>query len=253
MLYLAFWVLMSGLLFVVPELGLGANAASHYSNIIQIVSALVCAILCWRTMAIFERNDSMYWVWLFIGAGVFSWFIGQSLYAGYVVINNAEPPYPWYADIGYLAIQPLIVIGLIIFIRNMPISPPIWGAVLSIVLFIIAMIISIQLLYPNLIQATNDIEYITVIGYILFDPVLLAVTVLTASLMAGGQLAYPWWFCFGGLTLYYLANVIFHYQLAQNQYVSGNWVDIGWVLSFVLIGMAPMLVYDMMNVEEEEE
>lgn len=250
MLYLAIWIVISGLLFVVPEFNLGENAASYYSNLIQITSALISTILCWRTMATFERSDPMYLVWLFIGAGVFSWCIGQSLYTGYVILSNgAEAPYPWYSDIGYLGIAPLIVTGLLIFIRAISVPPPTWGITLSVTLFIISLIASMQLLYPNFRAASSSIEYLAVMGYMLFDPILLTVTILTASLMAGGQLAYPWWFCFGGLILYYLANLILHFQLAQNQYVSGSWMDLGWVLSFTLIGVAAMLVYDMLNVE----
>lgn len=253
MLYLIFWVIMSGLLFAVPQFDLGPNAASYYSNLMQSISALSGAILCWRTMAICERSDPMYLVWLFIGAGVFSWCMGQSLYTGYVILNNgAELPYPSVADIGYLLIQPFIVIALLIFIRAIAVPPPIWGMALSIALFIIALAISVQLLYPNLLEASSSIVSLVVIMYMSFDPILLAVTVLTASLMAGGQLAYPWWFCLGGLMLYYLSNVIFHFQLAQNLYISGSWVDLGWILSFVLIGIAAMLVYDMLNIVEEE-
>lgn len=253
MLYLAFWIVMSGLLFVVPELNLGENAVSYYSNFIQIMSALVCAILCWRTMAIFERSDPMYLVWLFIGAGVFSWCVAQSMYTGYVILyDGAEPSYPWYSDIGYLAIAPLIVTGLLIFIMAISVPPPTWGIALSLTLFIISLITSIQILYPNFRAASSVIEYLAVMGYMLFDPILLTVTVLTASLMAGGQLAYPWWFCFGGLILYYLADLIYHIQINQNQYVSGGWIDLCWTLSFALIGVAAMLVYDMMNVEIKE-
>lgn len=251
-LYLLLWLFISGALFIIPELSLGPNAASYYSNIIQIASSAITAILCWRTMLVFEHNDPMRLVWLLIGAGVFSWCIGEILYAGYIFIHSgAETPYPWYSDIGFLLIQPLIIIALFIFTRAIAITPPTWGIILSIIVLIIALTISIKTSYENLLQASSDVERLAEISYMLFDPILIFVTVLTASVPGSGQLAYPWWFCFVGLTMYYLSNVVFNIQTAQEIYISGTWTDLGWPLSFTLIGMSAMLVYNMLHHHED--
>lgn len=250
-LYLFFWLIVSGILFVIPELNLGENAASYYSNIIQIIASATTGILCWRTMFIFERNDPMRQVWLLMGAGVFSWCIGQVLYAGYIYVHNGtEPPYLWYSDIGFLLIQPFIVIALFTFARAISVPPPIWGIALSTLILIAALMISFQNDYVNLMQATYDLERLSIIAYMLFDPILVATTVLTASLLSGGQLAYPWWFCSAGLMLYYLSNLLFNLLSAEGIYVSGTWADLGWTLSFTLIGIAAMLVYNVLHHED---
>ena len=249
--YLFFWLLTSSMLFIVPELNLGEHAASYYSNIIQIISSFITAILCWRTMLVFERSDAMRWVWLLMGAGVFSWCIGETLYAGYIFFHNGtETPFTWYSDIGFLLFQPFIVIALFTFAKAISVKPPGWGIILSILILTFALYISFQFSYDNLMQDGTDIERLTTISYMLFDPILIAATVLTASLLSGGQLAYPWWFCSAGLTLYYLSNLLFNILSAQDTYVSGTWADLGWPLSFTLIGIAAMLVFNMLNNNE---
>jgi len=247
-LYLTFWIVASGMLFVIPEFNLGENAASYYSNIIQIISSSITAVLCWRTISIFERNDPMRLVWLLMGMGVFNWCVGEILYAGYIFVHNGtETPYTWYSDIGFLLFHPFVVAGLIVFARAISVPPPVWGIALSVTTLIIALTISFNFSFVNLMQATYDLERITIVAYMLFDPILVATTVLTASLLTGGQLAYPWWFCSIGLILYYMSNVLFNILSAQGTYVSGIWSDLGWPLSFALIGIAPMLVYNMFN------
>jgi hypothetical protein len=246
--YLLIWLTASSILFIIPELNLGNNAASYYSNIIQIISSFTTAILCWRTIFIFKRKDPMRSIWLLIGIGVFSWCIGEVFYAGYIFINDgAETPFPWYSDIGFLMIQPFIVLALFKFIKTMSIFPPIWGIILALMVLMGALFITFELEYASLLQSNNDAERLAVMAYMLFDPILIATTVLTASLLGGGRLAYPWWFCSAGLSLYYASNLFQLFGVAEGTYVSGTWTDLGWPLSFALIGVATMLVYNMLH------
>lgn len=249
--YVLFWLVMSGILFIVPDLGLGIKAAADYSNILQILASISCLLLCLRTMAVFPRDDPMRLAWGLIGAGVLSWGIGQSLYAGYGIVNNGtEPPYIWFSDIGFLMTQPLITAALLIFARALATPPPLWGIITSLLVFFIAAGLAFNGAIDNLKDASSLIEKLAVLAYVLFDPMLLAVTIFSASLLTGGLLARPWWVCFSGLVLYFTSNRLFEMQSAQESYVSGSWVDLGWVLSFMLIGVASMMAYDMLQPED---
>ncbi|KOR29037.1 hypothetical protein TI03_03325 [Achromatium sp. WMS1] len=247
-IYTGVWILLSGILFVIPVVGLGADVASYYSNAIQILATIVSTIFCIRAMKAFERGDPLRTVWGLIGIGVLSWGIGQMLYTGYIILHNGEEtPYPWFSDIGFLMIQPLIIIGLGIFMKAMAVRPPIWGIISAIVVLLLSMFFAFNAIQGNLDAAETSIEYLTYVCYMIFDPILLAMTILTASLLPGGLLTRPWWFCFGGLIFYYLSNRVYDLQNAQNLYSSGSWVDLGWPFSFTLIGVAAILAYDMVN------
>lgn len=247
--YVVVWVFISGFLLIVPDLGLSESAASYYSNIIMIVSSFVSAILCFRTATVFERDDPMKLVWLLMGAGVLSWSIGNILYTGHMVITNEEPPYPGYPDVAFLLMPPLVVAALFTFGKAISVPPPTWGIFLSTITLITALGVSVQIGYKNLMETNADIERLVIILYMSFDPILVAATVLTASLLTGGQLAYTWWFCLVGIILYYTSNLLLAIKTAQGIYVGGTWTDLGWPLAFALIGAAAMMIYNMLSNE----
>lgn len=249
-LYLFFWVFANGLLFVISELTLGTYSTAYYSNVMQLLSSFTTAVLCFNTMLAFRYNDTMRLVWLLMGAGVLSWFIGQSLYTGYIIVHNGmETPYIWYADIGFLLNQPFTVASLFMFIRAMSIAPPTWGIIFATVMLEMSLTV-FQVNYVNLLQTNTIVESLTVVLYMLFDATLIASTVLTASLLSSKCLTHPWWFCLAGLMLHYLTNVVFNIKSAQEIYVSGTWTDLGWILSFNLIGVTAILVYNMSRSED---
>ncbi|KOR28288.1 hypothetical protein TI04_11350 [Achromatium sp. WMS2] len=249
--YIIIWLGLSGLLLAMPILGFNSNIVSYYSNLIQILSPLITAIICFRTAQAFGTKDPLYKVWLLIGAGVLSWSIGQILYTGYILVNNgAETPYPWYSDIGFLMVQPLIISALFIFINTMGVHPPTWGIAISMVLLIIFLVLALQATWPNITDSTDLAKQLASVGYAIFDPLLLATTALSASVIAGGIMASQWWTCFAGLLLYFLSNRFYDFETANDSYVSGNWPDLGWPLSFVLIGIAAMLAYNMLYPED---
>lgn len=246
--YISFWIVLCGLLFILPILGFGEQAASYYSNLIQVLSALTTAVVCWRTSSVFERGDPMRPMWALMGMGVLSWGLGQALYAGYVIFNQGEePPYPWFSDIGFLLIQPCIFVALIIFARALDIRPPAWGILAAVIVVLGAVFFAINASQENIQKADTLIAYLAILAYVIFDPVLLGMTVLSASLLTSGMLALPWWFCFAGLILYYLSNRSFEILTAQEQYVSGSFVDLGWPLAYMLIGVAAMITYNILH------
>lgn len=249
-LYVFFWVFANGLLFIVSALTLGTYSASYYSNIIQILSSFITAALCFNTMLVFRYNDTMRLVWLLMGAGVLSWCIGQFLYTWYIIVHSGtETPYISYADIGYLLNQPFTVASLFMFIRAMSIPPPTWGIILAAVMLELSLTV-FQVSYVNLLQTNTLVESLSVVLYMLFDSTLIASTVLTASLLSSKYLTHPWWFCLAGLMLHYLTNIVFNIKAAQGIYVSGTWIDLGWTLSFNLIGITAILVYNMPHGED---
>lgn len=252
MRYIVIWILASGLLFAVPLLPLGDHAAAYYSNLIQILSAIAAAVLCLRTWQALESGDPMRLVWGLMGIGVLSWGIGQIFYTGYVLTQGGEdPPYPWFSDIGFLLMPPLIIAALGVFIRSMQVRPPVWGLVVTFLVLLGTLALSLG----PFLESWREEESLAAVwvngGYALFDPVLLATTVLSASLLSGGLLALPWWLCFGGLLLYYLSNRLFDLLSAQDLYTSGSWADLGWPLAFTLIGLAAMVTYHILALEED--
>jgi hypothetical protein len=224
------------------------NLSFHYANFLPMVAALVTALLCWRAMNVFRRSDGLRKVWFLLGLGVFSWGVGAAIAAGYPFWHNdAEVPYPWYSDFGYLGMMPLIIAALLIFKRSIHVPSPLWGIITAVLVWITATALALWSSLGNFNEANLPIEFAIEIAYIVLDPLLLAVTVFSASMLAGGAVALPWWFGFAGLLLYYLGNVAYDFLIAADAYSNIHWINMSWPVAFGLIALAAMITRTMFN------
>lgn len=183
----------------------------------------------------------MYKVWSLLGIGVLCWGIGAMLFALYPLIYaGQETPYPWYSDIGYLLMTPFVLSALFIFKKSLHIDAPLWGRISAGCFFLAALALSITF---NLSKFTDDafIPFTVTLIYTMGDPLLLGGTVLVASLLAGGEVARPWWLVLIGLVFYYAANVIYTYLVVNEQYATGDFIDIGWLAGFGCIAVAALM------------
>ena len=58
--------------------------------------------------------------WRWIGAGCASFFAGQLIWTYYDLTRGAPPPYPSFADIGYLGIYVCLIFGITTLVRGQP-------------------------------------------------------------------------------------------------------------------------------------
>lgn len=186
--------------------------------------------------------------WLLIGAAIIAWAIGESIWRYYVA--TGQKPFPSFADIGYSAFPPIMFIGLLLqpsssshtrgrrFVLLMD-SLIAMGAILAIAWF---------LLLGTLAQNPGEPGLATFLGlyYPISDTALLS-CVFFLLLRGQEQSSQSWGkrislFCIGiGLCFFVTSDFIFNIQQNAGTYVEATWIDLGWPLGMMTIGIAACL------------
>ena len=234
------WVLATLMLLVFPLLGTDDSFRLYYSNALQTLSSLVTAGVCFYATSAFPEGSPLRKVWAAIGAGVLAWGIGATIFGAYPLLTGGEEtPYPYYSDVGYLLTGPLMIVGLLIFKRATGLESPLWGKLLAAILLVAAGIMAYRANAEGLMDPDPAMK-ITSLGYLVFDPLLLAVTVLTATGFRGGEVGAAWWYAVAGIILYFIANQAYTFLVLAETYATGHPIDIGWMLGFGCIAWAAL-------------
>ncbi|MCP5426508.1 MAG: hypothetical protein H6970_15795 [Gammaproteobacteria bacterium] len=180
-------------------------------------------------------------VWFFIGSGLLAWGIGAILFSAYPILNDGqETPYPWYSDLGYLALPPFMIIALGILNRTLGLAAPIWGKIAAFVMFLVSVTASLSVNWDGLIDDDLLLKLVSA-AYILVDPILLGAIVFMASAFRSGEVGEVWWYVVSGLIIYFLGNQAYTYLVFTEQYATGSPIDISWPLGFGLLALAAVV------------
>jgi hypothetical protein len=185
--------------------------------------------------------------WTLIGCGCIGWGIGECFWRYYVA--QGQNPFPSLADLGYSSFPPLVFAGLIL----QPISKSrahrrtfllldsliAMGALLSIAWFLLLGSLaqtpaeSVLGKFLGLYYATSDVALLSCIIFLLLrgsDPVYLA-SARRVSLMVVGL----------GISIFAGSDFLFNVLQNLGLPVDGTWVDLGWPLGMMTMGVAAYL------------
>jgi hypothetical protein len=181
--------------------------------------------------------------WFLMAGSCLAWGLGMVVWTTYESVLGRDVPFPSLADVGYLATVPLAVAALLIF----PTAPQRLAAQARTV--VDGLVIGASLLAVSWILALGPVVHgggagpladVLAMAYPLGD-VIMATIVLFA--MARSRLGSPLGratlllLC-GGLLAACVADSGFSYLALQNDYASGNRIDIGWFVGYLLIFLA---------------
>jgi hypothetical protein len=185
--------------------------------------------------------------WTLIGAGCIAWGIGESFWRWYLGHGNPNP-FPSAADFGYSALPPLIFLGLVLqpssgsgrkramVLLDSLIS---MGAILAIAWFLLLGTLARAGVLQNLGNflsiwyPTSDVALLSCVIFLLLrgQGRVYQATARRVSLLVIGI----------GLCVFAASDFIFNIQQAAGTYVDGTWIDLGWPLGMMIMGVAAYL------------
>lgn len=220
------------------------------TNIFEAIAYLGAGILClrnWRSQQIVSGRN----VWLAIGIGMLSYFLG-GIFFGYTEIVLKEEPIVSLADIFFVTTYILLSVGMILAVASRRINLETWQwiIVLAIGAFgsALAWLISnqpegvVQEILPTWVE---NIAPILNWFYIVSDVLLLIIATTLLLAFWGGRVSLSWRMIAAAAFSLYIADMWFKYATNRiPNYQSGEILEIFWVWSGVLFGMGAVLEYD---------
>ena len=199
---------------------------------IALVSA---AVLCIARPVLVER-DRAAWTWLAVGVSL--WTAGD-LYFTAVLANLEEPPYPSFADAGYVLFYPCAYIGVVLLVRSRIRGVPAGSWLDGAVAGLAAAAVSAALAFDTIVESTGGplATVATNLAYPVGDLLLLALVIGALALLRGGTDP-TWWLLGAGFVAFSLADTAFLFQAARGTYVEGSLVDAGWLVAVAAVAFA---------------
>ncbi len=178
---------------------------------------------------------------ILLGLGIFCQFFGQAIYTLYEQGLHQAAPFPSWADACFLSAYPFLLLG-ILFLPARPLSPTARSRVFLDGFMITTAIITCSwyfILGPTLLQGSTDV-FAKVVGvaYPFFDLVL-AFCLLLLTFRVSVPAFRPIMVLLSLAFVVIIAtDSLFDYLTLQNAYATGGVVDLGWVLGYLLVGLA---------------
>ena len=183
--------------------------------------------------------------WLFIGSGQLMWAVGEGFWRYYLSIG--QQPFPSLADVGYSCFPIFCFIGLLLQPRGMR-GKRLLVALDSFTATASLLAISWYLLLGRIAQSPDLTGLAKFLGlyYPMADAALLSC--VDFLLIRGQGETYQatarktsLLLIVLGLCVFATSDFIFNIQQSNQAYVEGTWVDMGWPLGMLTIGLAACL------------
>jgi signal transduction histidine kinase len=182
------------------------------------------------------------WVPIFIAIGIFCQLIGQVIYTYYDV--NGWPPFPSWADAGYLSTFPFLLIAILLLPRRRLTGTTRSRVLLDGLIIMTAMITFSWyfILGPTMLQG-EETNLAKVVGsaYPVFDLILIFCMLLLWFRESDTLLIPAEHLLLAGLTIIVITDSVYGYLTLQNIYTNGL-QDIGWPVGYMLLGLAAQCV-----------
>lgn len=223
-----------------PWWQVSSGAATAIGDVLQLVASGAASVACLaaaRSLAGRFRRG-----WLLLGAGMAAWCAGQVVWTWYELGANVDVPIPSWSDVGFLAMVPLALAGLL---HLSPLSRKSWrfstGIVLDGVLSALAVFV---VAWPAGLDPLFDAQDDRAAAWIAVAYPLLDIVILT---LAGGILMHsraawrsPLALLYAGLFAIAVADAELAFGFFTDTYATGQLADAGWVVGFMLIATAAL-------------
>lgn len=182
-------------------------------------------------------------IWICFTFGMIFWFLGETVWAIYVLILNVEIPYPSIADVFWLMgyIPLFIAIDLYVRLFRHALSKKMYA--ISATVVSIVSIALFAILTPPIIAAEEDVLTLSIslaypiLDLILFSEAILGVLIFTVTRLKS-KIGVAWLFINAGIFMNVVGDILFSYATSQNTYFSGHPLDLFFYWGYILFALA---------------
>jgi PAS domain S-box-containing protein len=206
-----------------------------------VIDLLVILTLFYATSRSKYYGRRVQMAWMFIALAFSFYTIGDILWA-ILELGFNQNPFPSIADGFYLIFYPLFAIG-IYYLSKFSFSRSEMLKIfidMGIIFIAVGLIFWTFLIMPTLSSQQNSFANIISVSYIIGD-FLLFFVLLRMIYSKLDEYFVPILFLTMGILFMIITDSVYVYQTLQGTYISGGLLDIGWILSFVLVGLAAFL------------
>jgi diguanylate cyclase (GGDEF)-like protein len=214
-------------LFGLSDHGIGAAISVPLYTALELGAALFCL-----TRPIVNAQNRA--AWIAVGLGILSFAIGD-IYFSFWLAELDPPPYPSFADLGYLGLYPLIYLGLGLLLRNRTLEAnrSFWldGTIAGLTVAAVGA----ALLFNTIVDTTGGDFWtiVTNLSYPLGDLGLLVIVLSTLGL-TGWQIDRVWGCMLLGCAIFAVTDAAYLYQTAVGTYEQSTILDAGWPAGLLL-------------------
>jgi diguanylate cyclase len=219
-------------------LGIGGPHATLVvsDGVAILVSALAgaaCAVAGRRAQGRLRRG------WFLLGAGMVSWSIGETIWGYYEVFGGREVPFPSLADVGYLGMVPLALVGTAALVK--PQRHTIRAVLDGLIISGSLLFVSWATVLGSMSEAKMQdwLEWTVSLAYPLGDIVIASVVFILLSQVELGRRT-PLVLIGSGLLALAVADSGFAYLVQRGEYNSGDVIDVAWIAGFLLVVLAAL-------------
>jgi len=192
-----------------------------------------------------EFESKLGLIWLTFLTGLFSWFLGELVWAIYVLGLKIDVPYPSIADVFYLLGYPAFIYGLVMYFMEFRPALSLKTARLGLLIAAVVIALTSVFLYAPIITSSEDPVTISLdLIYITLDLVILIFSaeafILTVGYhsILGGALWKAWLFLVVGAILLAGADLLFSYLTLLGVYYEGHPSELLYLWSYVAFCLA---------------
>ena len=211
--------------------GIGALIDTPLYLGLEVAAALFCL-----ARPIFRRNDRA--AWLAIGLGI-GFFAAGDFYYSLFLTGDETIPYPSGADALYIALYPLVYVGLGLLLRGRTLAAnrSFWldGTIAGLTVGALGA----ALLFGTIVDTTGgaSLTVATNLAYPLGDLGLLVIVLATLGL-TGWQVDRVWACALAGCLVFAVTDTVYLYQTAKGTYIESTILDSGWPAGLLLFAFA---------------
>lgn len=218
-------------------------------NLAQAVGPLLALPLCWKGLGWPGRyrqagrgasSTPSRWMPVFLGLGVLGYAVGQIIWTYYEEVLD-QPPFPSWADAGYLAAYPFLFAGLLLLPRHALPSAVRLRVLLDGVMMMAGVVVFSWyfVLGPAMLQGDESgFDKLVGAAYPFCDLVLFFCLIFLWSYSKGLMQRLVVVLFSLGLGCILVVDSIFAYGNMHQTYVTGGIIDVGWPLGYMLIALA---------------